>query len=53
MHLAFTALAATPLTPLERASIVPALWRYARYEDKPSSILRAALRESCRRLLTG
>ena len=48
MQLAFAALAATPLRPLERASIVPALWRYARYVDKPNSMLRAAIRESWR-----
>ena len=45
---AFAALAATPLRPLERASVIPALWRFARYVDKPNSILRAAIRERLR-----
>ena len=48
LELAFAALAATPLSALQRASVVPALWRYARYVDKPNSLLRAAIRERLR-----
>lgn len=43
--LAFRALETAPFSRLERLSLTPALLRYARYVGKPTSILKAAVRE--------
>jgi glycosyltransferase involved in cell wall biosynthesis len=48
LGLAFQALRAAPLSSLERLSLMPALLHYARYVGKPTSILKAAVRERLR-----
>jgi hypothetical protein len=45
LRLAFQALASAPLSTIERLSLTPALLHYARYVGKPTSILKAAIRE--------
>jgi glycosyltransferase involved in cell wall biosynthesis len=45
LRLAFQALESAPFSRLERLRLTPALLHYARYVGKPTSILRAALRE--------
>jgi len=45
LRLAFKALESAPFSRLERLSLMPALLHYARYVGKPSSILKAAVRE--------
>ena len=45
VRLAFLALRSAPFSRLERLRLTPALFHYARYVGKPTSILRAALRE--------
>jgi glycosyltransferase involved in cell wall biosynthesis len=48
LRLAFQALANAPLSTFDRLSLIPALLRYARYVGKPTSILKAAIRERLR-----